>query len=477
MIESIEPRLCSIGIAITASQAAYVGISIQNKDSHDMPGNRKEAQPNILKITCHDLGQHIGCYGIPTVRTPNIDRIAETGIRFENSFCVAPQCSPSRASMVTGRYPHNNGVMGLTHGDFAWDLNRNERHLAGLLSDAGWRSVLVGLQHETQDPERMFDEIVTTSDQCEIVADHAAAFLDNRRDANQPFYIQLGFTEPHREPRSSSGFGKMPSDHSEKATFPEYLVDEPDAQDEMMAFEGAIHRVDTAIGHVLEALDEASRTEETLILMTTDHGIPFPRAKCSPYDPGIETCFIIRWPGGPLPRGKTYDEMISNIDLLPTVLDLVDHPIPETIQGLSFAPLLTDSGSYQTRTKIFGEMTYHDYCDPRRWIRTNKYKLIINFTTSPFFMNPSQTWRPKAVSRDPPDPALEYHKPVELYDLDEDPMETNNLAEHSEYEPIRRDMLTRLHRWMKETEDPLLNGIPAPPMHERALSTLRNERK
>ena len=425
-------------------------------------------RPNILFMICHDLGRHLCCYGVDTVDSPSIDSLAAGGVRFANSFCTAPQCSPSRASIFTGRHPHNNGVMGLCHADFAWDLHPTERHLAGILREAGYHTALIGLQHERRQPsERDFAEIVAAGF-CDKVAARSVEHLRAVADGDQPFYMQVGFIEPHR------GFdmGGATPDESKGVTVPPYLVNDEGAREEFAAYQGAIRKMDAAVGAILEALDGLGLRENTITIFTSDHGIPFPRAKCSLYDPGLAVPFIIRWPGGGWTGGRIQEEMISNIDYLPTLLDALGIPAAENIQGRSFVCLLSGR-SYRPRSEIFGEMTYHDYCDPRRCIRTDRYKLIANFTMAPFFMDPSQSWRPATITKHPQYPAFAYHPSIELYDLEKDPLEFASLVGDAEYAGVQKDLTRRLMGWMQETDDPLLGGIPNSPMHIHTIQALK----
>ena len=172
------------------------------------------------------------------------------------------------------------------------------------------------------------------------------------------------------------------------------------------------------------------------------------------------------WTGGIVHR-----EMISNIDCLPTLLELVGVPISDKVQGRSFAPLL-DGKPYQPREEIFTELTYHDYYDPRRAIRTRTHKLIVNFSAAPAFMDPSQCWRPSSDVVVPQNHAVSYHPHVELYDLAKDPWEQNDVAGRAEYASIRESLLKRLHQHLVETKDPILQGAVTSPQHRRAVELL-----
>lgn len=448
--------------------------------------NSNLKKPNIVLITCHDIGQHIGCYGVETVQTPCIDAFAAEGIRLENNFCTAPQCSPSRASIYTGRYPHNNGVMGLTHFNFAWDLYPNEKHLASILKQNGYQSALIGIQHETRHPENIGFDLLKVAGVdassgekdtaagygepvCEKVAKDAVEYIEDNRESEKPFYLQVGFFEPHRK----FDFGGAVAD-SEKGVFvPPYLVDNQSATDEFAAFQGAIKKVDSAIGEIFKAIDATGIGDDTIVIYTADHGIPFPRAKCTLYDAGLQVPFIIRWNKRGWNGGKVLKPMISNIDYLPTLLEALNIDIPENIQGRSFTALL-DGKEYQPNKQIFAELTYHDYYNPMRCVRTDKYKLIANFSTAPSFMNPSQSYYPATITTHPEDPAYEYHDHLQLFDLENDPNEFDNLADKPEYQSIKKELSEQLLNWMKQTKDPLLEGAVVSPHHNKTMSKLKD---
>jgi len=441
--------------------------------------------PSILLVHCHDLGQYLHCYGVRTVQTPNIDQLAEQGVRFARSFCTNPGCSPSRASLFTGRWPHSNGVMGLCHANFAWDLNPDERHLAQILREAGYTTAAVGVIHETASGFRRcgYERHVPAA-RAKAATDAAIGLLRELAERKQPFFLSVGFVEPHRLPYPQPDWpGGLPGDHSFPGPglepdaslgveVPGYLRDTEGTRRELAGLQGMVRHVDDQFGRLMRALEESGLEARTLVIFTTDHGIAMPRAKCSLYEPGVQIALILRYPGRPgWHGGVVRQEMVSNIDVLPTVLELVGLPIPERVQGRSFAPLL-DGKPYTPRDEIFTELTYHDYYDPRRAIRTETHKLIVNFTTAPEFMDPSQSWRPLSETNVPANRAIAYHPHVELYDLTKDPWEQNNVAEQPEYSEIRRALAQRLYRHLVETQDPILQGAVTSPHHRRSLEIL-----
>ena len=436
---------------------------------------------NILLLHCHDLGQHLHCYGVDSVQSPNLDRFASEGVLFERNFCTAPQCSPSRASIFTGRYPHSNGVMGLTHADFAWDLNPGEQHLGQLLNAASYSTHGVGVIHETRSGgKRCGFDSYTGETKAQPMADAVIAKLrDLGRSPDKPFYVQAGCIEPHRlggpNRDVDQGFldgGRMQPDTESGIQIPPYLRDTAGTRTELAELQGAIRHMDEHMGRVLTAVRELGLDKNTLVIFTTDHGIAMPRAKCSVYESGLRTSFILRypqrdgWQGGIRRR-----EMVSNIDALPTILDFAGIPIPRAVQGRSLAPLL-DGRSYTPHDLIFGEITYHDYYDPRRSVRTETHKLIVNFSSAPAFMDPSQSWRPRSDTVVPPNHAMSYHPPFELYDLVRDPWEQKDVAADPACAPVLADLRAKLIAHLRTTQDPMLNGAVTSPLHRRAHAWL-----
>jgi arylsulfatase A-like enzyme len=465
----------SVTAALTAASLPFGGASFASA--------AESSRPNILFLHCHDLGQHLHCYGVEGVQSPNLDRLAAEGVLFENNFCTAPQCSPSRASIFTGRYPHSNGVMGLTHADFAWDLNPDERHLGQILSDAGYACAGVGVIHETRSGAKRcgFADYMNASLAKEMADATIARLKEFAKNPDTPFYLQAGCVEPHRLPQpdanADQGFtgGRLQPDTSHGVTVPPYLRDTEGTRTELAELQGAVRHMDEQMGRVLAAVNESGLDKNTLVIFATDHGIAMPRAKCSLYEPGLRTSFMLRYP----PRdgwhgGIRHKQMISNIDCLPTVLDAVGVPVPGNVHGRSLAPLM-DGRSYTQRDRIFGEITYHDYYDPRRSVRTASHKLIVNFSSAPAFMDPSQSWRPRADTVAPPNHALAYHAPYEFYDLTRDPWERNDLSDVSRnpaYAAPLEDLRKQLAEHLQTTRDPILNGAVTPPLHRRSQAWL-----
>lgn len=460
--------------------------------------------PNVVLVHCHDLGRHLGCYGARTVSSPRLDALAAEAVVADQMFCTAPQCSPSRASMFTGRWPHSNGVVGLTHDGFGWDLNADERHLAGRLSAAGYRSELIGMHHESarvsdrQVAERLGFERVQTGGTDQQVVDRAKEALNRLAPTDAgpstgsaAFYLQVGFSAPHRAPGPRDAPGVMgflgqqiEPDDSLGVEVPPYLADTESAREEIAELQGAIAHMDDCVGQVLDELDRLGLAENTITIFVTDHGLALPRAKCSLYDPGMEIAFLIRWPAGGWNGGRLTEPLL-NLDIVPTLLDalgLTDRPEQLTgppVQGRSFRPLLDDDpAALAERNEIFGEITYHDYYDPRRSVRTGRHKLIVNFSSAPTYMDPSQGWVRRCVPVAAPGDApgrgnLGSHPAVELYDLIADPLELTDLAAAPGHADVRDDLLARLGGWMTDTDDPLLDGAVTSPLHRRALEILR----
>ncbi len=449
-------------------------------------------RPNILFFTCHDLGRHLGCYGHRTVHSPALDALAATGVRFDNVFCTAPQCSPSRASLHTGRYPHATGVLGLAHPPFGWRLDPTERHMAHLLAAAGYSTTLVGMQHlieRGRAQELGYEQVLPVAPAAEEaeaavqclrrLADHGTGGGSQSNEGgseDRPFYLEVGFEEPHRP----YDFGGARPDDSLGVEVPPYLPDVPEARRDLAAFQGAVRAMDRAVGRVLSALDELGLTARTWVVFTSDHGIAMPRAKATLYDPGIEIALLMRWPDGGLAGGATVSALLSNVDILPAMLEGLGLPLPDNLHGRSFWPLLAGlaggggagaDSAYTPRSEVFAEKTFHTYYEPMRCVRTATHKYIVNFEVSTAVDVPAD------VRHSPIYPLLvgqfgPVRPHVELYDLHADPWEQTNLAGQAEHAGIEADLRERLRRWMWQTQDPLLNGPVASPYYYESMRRL-----
>lgn len=446
--------------------------------------------PNVLLIHCHDLGRHLGCYGID-LETPNVDRLAEDGAQFANHFATAPQCSPSRGSLFTGCYPHVHGLMGLAHTE--WELD-TQRTLPYLLSEQGYETHLFGLQHISESPEDLgYGQIHTAGrlsanvspelhsvNRANDVADIVSQYLNSGLES--PFFASVGFFEAHRLETEEAdeeegdvlyGFGdRYDADDPDEIEVPGYLPDEPGIREDLAAMRGMVYALDDAMGTVLDAINSANLEDETLVLFTTEHGIAFPRAKGTCYDPGIEAFLLARYP--PLIDGGTvHEHLVSNVDIMPTLFDLITDEIPGGVDGHSFLPLLEDDQVYSPRETVFAEITWHDTYNPIRAVRTERFKYIRNFSHHPRVYLPNDVYASKAGR----EVRGRYNRPSrvyeELYDLELDPYEQENMADEEAYAQVCAKLESALRTWMHETDDPLLAGPIRPADYEQILDGLQ----
>ena len=409
------------------------------------------APPNILYLHSHDTGRQVQPYG-GAVRTPRIQRLAEQGVVFRQAFCAASTCSASRACLLTGRYAHANGMLGLAHR--GWSLDDYQQHIVHTLRGIGYHSTLVGEQHVSKEPGEIgYDEVVRIA--TTRATDVAPVTIDLLRRAHRrPFFLSVGFFETHRE------FFR-PADGEERwAAVPAHLPDTPEIRRDMAAFNASARSLDAGIGAVLDELEALGLSDDTLVICTTDHGMPFPGAKATLTDRGIGVFLIMRGPGG-FRGGRVVDALVSQVDIFPTVCDLAGIPPPHWLQGRSMLPLLHGAG--EIRDEVFAEGTYHAAYEPQRAIRTRRWKYIRRFDDrrTPVVVNtddgPAKNawlaagWAERAVP------------PEELYDLVLDPAEGENLIDRDEHAAVARDLRARLLRWMAETGDPLLDGPVDPP--------------
>ncbi len=410
--------------------------------------------PNIVYLHSHDTGRYIQPYGFP-VPTPNMQRFAEEAVVFRQAFSGAPTCSPSRASLLTGQCAHSNGMLGLAHRGFS--LYDYRRHILHTLRAAGYSSTLIGVQHIARDPQVIgYSEIVPTANtRVASVAPAASRFI--RNPPTQPFYVEIGFMETHREFREPSA-----QDREAFCVPPRPIPDHPRTRHDMAAFNATARELDNGVGAVLTAIEQSGLAANTLVISTTDHGVAFPAMKCNLTVHGTGVLLMMRGPGG-FTGGKVSDALVSQVDLFPTICELTGMPAPSWLQGRSLMPLIRGEKT-EIREQVFSEVNYHAAYEPMRSVRTPRWNYIRRFgdRRTPVLPNCDDSisknvwlengWAKRTL-------AVE-----ELYDAMFDPNESRNLADDAASAQPLKEMRKRLDDWMTETSDPLLKGpIGAPP--------------
>lgn len=465
------------------------------------PGAQAAEKRNVVLFVCDDLGFQLGCYGDKTARTPNVDALAKDGVRFTRAFCTTASCSPSRSVILSGLQNHANGMYGLQHSDHHFQAHAGVLSLPVLLGQGGYRTARIGKYHVAPEEVFHFDLALPGNARSPVVmADNCRDFLASKDD--KPFFLYFCTADPHRSgidqnhPLKADKFGNGPAYPGVKeqvfdpkeVPVPPWLPDTPSCRAELANYYQSIARVDTGLGHFLELLKETGHNDDTIVFFTSDNGPPWPGAKTTTYEPGLNLPLIIRAPGMKRP-GTTCDAMVSWVDLTPTILDWcgVKPPatappilaageggkgpkgkaVPYQFQGRSFSGVW-DEEKPADRGPIFASHTFHEVTMyyPVRVIRTDRYKLSLNLAHELSFPFASDlfegaTWQATLKSG-----ATVYgqrsveaylHRPkYELYDLEKDPAELKNLATDPAYKEIFDRLSAQLEAFQKTTKDPWL---------------------
>lgn len=429
---------------------------------------------NIIYMHTHDSGRCLEPYGC-AVPTPNLMELAEQSTLFRHCYCAGPTCSPSRAALLTGTWPHVNGMTGLAHfGGFA--LNDYNMHLARYLRTQGYETVLSGVQHEAADSNdigysRILQDTWGTDMHIPDVeetdtktATLAAEYLHSKSGKNGSFFLSVGFFCTHRDFSADNSWGVRGDNVRQEYVAPPFtLYDCKENREDMAGYIRSAAVADRCAGIVLDAVREAGLENDTIIIFTTDHGIAFPHMKCNLYDAGTGVALMVKYPGNPT-AGTATDALVSHIDLFPTLCDLCGLEKPEWLRGVSLESVLRGETD-KVNEQIFSEVTYHASYEPMRCIRTERYKLIRRYdyhlgivpanidqgSSKDFLMESGVMRRP--VTREM------------LFDLYLDPIERENLVGDSAYLEVYNGLSSRLSKWMEDTNDPLvdvLHRVPAP---------------
>lgn len=418
---------------------------------------------NVVYLHSHDSGRWLQPYS-HLVSTPSLQAFSEQAAIFTNAHTVCPTCSPSRACLLTGTYPHQHGLMGLAH--MGSSLDHPEWHLAKLLQQSGYRTLLAGIQHEVA--SRGNDDVCTqlgydayigerewktgVIERDHLHAQHAAKFLLSEESKERPYFLSVGFFNTHRIYREVEPW---------EGELPPGLPDNEAGRQDFAGYVDSLQELDAAVRTVLKAIQEGGHEDDTVIIYTTDHGPAYPGMKCTPSDFGTGVALMLKYPGNPA-AGRQIPGLVSHLDVLPTLLPLLGLPVPSRCEGESLLPLLTGDAD-EIHDYLITSINTHVVEDPCRALRTQRYKWVRyygNQADEPALPNidngPVKSWLY------PEGEALPPRQRHQFFDLLNDPEEKVNLAEDPAYASIREELDEKLMAWMEEKNDPLRHENPTP---------------
>lgn len=435
------------------------------------------ARPNIVLIIGDDISQDdFGCYGNPNIRTPNIDRLAKDGLRFNNAYLTTSQCSPTRCSIITGRYPHNTGAP-----ELHMPLPEGQVMFPELLKMAGYYTAASGKWHLGDYARKAFGTINSAGSGGE---EKWVSTL-KERPKDRPFFMWFAAHDAHR---GWDGRIELKRHTKEEVVLPPYMVDIPEVRADMAKYYDEVSRMDRYVGYVVDELKKQDVFDNTIIIVMADNGRPFWRCKTRLYDSGIKTPFVVHWPAGIKKNGETSDSLVSVIDIAPTLLELAGVSPPKTFQGVSFSKLLNTPDA-SIRDYVFAEHNWHAQIAHERMVRHGDYLYIRNAhpqlpsqitlkSVCPNLDILRQMAKDGKLTAAQMDPLLTPRPVEELFDVVKDYHQVKNLATDAKYK-VRLDELRKImDKWQKDTGDttPSLEEA-TPDRHDRKTGKRLTEKE
>lgn len=436
------------------------------------------AKPNILIITVDDMScDSVGAFGckLPGT-TPNIDKLAHQGLRYHHAHVQTGSCYPCRNVLFSGRFSHNTGVEG-----FYQVKNTTYPHMVDLMKAGGYFVGIRGkVAHSTPYQPYAWDEDLTTLDgEKQHTKDPESYYrstklgIERAAKAEKPFCLNINISDPHKPFYAMNGKGVIVEDRfvpsriykPEEVPIPGFLFDHPDVRLELAHYYSSVRRADDCLGHVMRALDESGKREETVIIFLSDHGMPLPFAKTAVWNHSTRTPWIVVWPGVTKAGAVDKDHMISGVDLLPTLLDIAGLEHPDGFDGHSFLPTIRGE-SQPDRDYVY---KFHNENSgrnrsPMRSVQSKRFGYIFNPWSDGkrIFKTATQgTMSYRAMKKLAPTDAylaarldlFEHGVPEEFYDYEKDPDALNNLINDPKYaDQIERHRAEML-RFMRVSHD------------------------
>lgn len=437
------------------------------------------APPNILLIVSEDNGPELGCYGDPYARTPQLDRLAAEGVRFENAAVPYSVCSPSRACFLTGLHPQQNGQIGLATHKFA--LYREDTpNVVTLLKAKDYRTGLIGKLHVNPESAFPFDfKAISSSNfqRKESPADYAAAAARFIKESGAaPWFLSVNFPDAHLPfIAQAHGVPAEPLKADDVKPMPWIGGDTPRIREQVANYYNCLERLDHSVGLLLAELEKSGQASNTLVCYMGDHGAQFPRGKGTVYEPGLRIPMLIRWPGV-AKAGTVRQELVSTLDLLPTWLAASGATASEKLPGRDLRPLLGEKRDVPWRRYNFGFTTgsFPGNCFIQHAVRDERYHLIV--TARPqtenliahSYLDESHPNFVISGAKTADCANLEPHvraawdrwllpPQYELYDLKADPNEWHDLADDPAHADVKSRLIAALTAQQKEMHDPFLD--------------------